>query len=146
MLLPTTSREIHNIEIHTWQNYQKHHKGSWKEVIDKVSDDIRITMEEKVGKMHTTKWKKKQMVKNQEKLKGAGDKKSMVKFFIDNKRGWQVGKGQDEVHILQECPAMKRPNLKRLPLMKKVEKKPWRDICRGTAPQGVSYPVIWACT
>ncbi len=33
------------------------HKGSWKEVTDKISDNIGIIMEDKVGKTHTNKRK-----------------------------------------------------------------------------------------
>ncbi len=33
------------------------HKGNWKEITDKILDDIGITREDKVGKKHTTKRK-----------------------------------------------------------------------------------------
>ncbi len=40
------------------------HKGTWKEVTDKIADDIGITMEDKVCKMHTSKRKTKNKMEN----------------------------------------------------------------------------------
>ena len=138
-------------------------KGSWKVVTDKISDDLGITEKDKEGKHHTTKRNTKIKVekKFQEKLKEAGNKKSKVKFFLNNKGEWQTGKRaeymdklnrmdasmifkarsrmlevknnykkkyrnhmcrlcnnkeEDQTHVLQECPALEKFNLKKATL------------------------------
>jgi hypothetical protein len=70
------------------------HKGSWKEITDKISEDIGITEEDKVGKKNNTKRNTRKKVENifQDKLKEAGDKKTKAKFFLENKGEWRTGK------------------------------------------------------
>jgi hypothetical protein len=70
------------------------HKGNWKEITDKISEDIGIREEDKVGKKNNTKRNTRKKVKKifQDKLKEAGDKKSKVKFFLENKGEWRTGK------------------------------------------------------
>ncbi len=76
------------------------HKGSWKEITDKISDDIGITREDKVGKEHTNE-RKKNKVKSVKTFPGKtrGSWRQKIKSQILPRQQKKIGsRKNDRVH------------------------------------------------
>ena len=82
-------------------------KGSWKEKTNKLIEEYQITTEDMTGKKESTKRKIGIKIRNKFKnnLETTGKTKSKIKFLLDNKQEWTIGKPAQYMNKLNRYQA-----------------------------------------